>query len=196
VNDALTVFDSVMSVLRTGFFGAAAVLGVVCALDWGVRTRRINPFGRVARFLRQTVDPAIMPVERRIIRAGGAPSTAPWWALVFVVVGGIIVLSALQFLRDQVLTAVMAAQGGASGLYTVAVTWTFALLQVAILVRVISSWTGLSPYSRWIRWSFTLSEPILRPLRSIIPTIGMIDISPIAAYFLLQLIASALLRLA
>lgn len=196
MNEALTVFDSVMGVLRTSFFGAAAVLAVVCAVDWGVRTRRINPFGKVARFFRQTVDPAIMPIERRIIRAGGAPSTAPWWALVFVVVGGIVMLSALQFARDQVLTAVMAAQGGARGIYTIAVTWTFALLQVAILVRVISSWTSVSRFSPWIRWSYTLSEPILRPLRAIIPTIGMIDISPIAAYFLLQLIAAALLRLA
>lgn len=196
MNDALTIFDSVMGVLRTGFFGAAALLSVVCGVDWAVRTRRINPFGKLARFFRQTVDPAIMPIERRVIRAGGAPSTAPWWALVFVVVGGIIVLSALQFLRDQILTAVLAAQGGPRGLYTVAVTWTFALLQVAILVRVISSWTGISPYSKWVRWSYTLSEPILRPLRAIIPTIGMIDISPIAAYFLLQLLASALLRLA
>ena len=105
------------------------------------------------------------------------------------------VLSALQFVRDQVLTAVIAAQGGSRGIYAIAVTWTFALLQVAILVRVISSWTGLSPYSPWIRWSFTVSEPILRPLRAIIPTIGAIDISPIVAYFLLQLVASQLLRL-
>ncbi len=196
MNDGLAIFDTVMGALRTGFFGAATFLVVVCAVDWAVRTRRINPFGKLARFFRQTVDPAIMPIERRVIRAGGAPSTAPWWALVAVVVGGIIVLSALQFLRDQILTAALAVQSGGRGLYAVAVTWTFSLLQIAIIVRVISSWTGASPYSRWIRWSYSLSEPILRPLRAVIPTIGMIDISPIAAYFLLQLVESALLRLA
>ncbi len=196
MNDAFVIFDTVMGVLRSAFFGAAAVLAVVSAVDWGVRTRRINPFGKVARFFRQTVDPVILPIERRVIRAGGAPSTAPWWALVFVVVGGIVILSVLQFLRDQVLTALLAAQGGATGVYRIAVTWTFALLQVAIIWRVISSWTGISPYSRWIRWSYTLTEPILRPLRAIIPTMGMIDVTPIAAYFLLQLIAWGLLRLA
>lgn len=195
MNDGLAAFDAGLAVLRTGFFGAAAALVVVCAVDWAVRTRRINPFSRVARFFRQTVDPVIMPVERRIVRAGGVPSTAPWWALVMVVVAGIVVLSALQFLRDQVLMAALQAQRGPRGLVAVAVSWTFALLQIALVVRVIVSWTSVSPYSRWIRWSFVLTEPILRPLRAILPTLGMVDISPIVAYFVLQLLESLLLRL-
>ena len=45
--------------------------------------------------------------------------------------------------------------------------------------------------SRWVRWSFVLTEPILRPLRKIIPPLGMIDITPIVAYFLLRLLQSA-----
>ncbi|MFN8574005.1 MAG: YggT family protein [Gemmatimonadaceae bacterium] len=190
---ALTVFDTVLGGLRVAFFGIAALLAVICAIDWAVRTRRINPFGKVARFFRQSVDPAILPIERRVIRAGGAPSTAPWWALVFVVVGGIVVLSALQFVRDQVITAMVAAEGGSRGIYRVAVLWTFSLLQIALMVRVVVSWTSLSPYSKWVRWSFVLTEPILRPLRAIIPSLGMVDITPIIAYFLLQLIESALL---
>lgn len=193
MNGALATFDAVLGVLRIALFGVAALLGVICGVDWAVRTRRINPFGKLARFFRQTVDPAIMPIERRVVRAGGAPSTAPWWALVFVVVGGIILLSALQFVRDQVLTAVAAAEGGPRGLYRIAVIWTFSLLQVALIVRVVVSWTSLSPFSKWVRWSFVLTEPILRPLRAIVPTIGMIDITPLVAYFLLQLIESALL---
>lgn len=61
-------------------------------------------------------------------------------------------------------------------------------------MRVFSSWTSISPYSAWVRWSYVLSDPILRPLQRIIPTLGKIDISPIVAYFLLQLIQSQLLR--
>jgi YggT family protein len=37
-----------------------------------------------------------------------------------------------------------------------------------------------------------LSEPILRPLRQIVPTLGMIDITPILAYFLLGFLARIL----
>ncbi|MFN8580267.1 MAG: YggT family protein [Gemmatimonadaceae bacterium] len=158
-----------------------------------MRTRRINPFGKVARFFRQTVDPVILPIERRVLRAGGAPSTAPWWALVTVVVAGIVVLTALQFIRDQLITAALEIQGGPRGIYRVAVIWAFSLLQVALLVRVIVSWTSINPYSGWVRWSFVLTEPILRPLRAIIPSLGMVDITPLIAYFLLQLIERALL---
>ena len=39
-----------------------------------------------------------------------------------------------------------------------------------------------------------ITEPILSPLRRIIPMIGMIDITPIVAYFGLQLAESLLSR--
>lgn len=122
MNDVLAVFDSVIGFLRIGFFALAATLSVVCAIDWAVRTRRINPFGKVARFFRQAVDPAMMPVERRIVRAGGAPSTAPWWALVVVVLAGIVAISGLQFIRDQVVTALLASSNGPRGIAVVAIT--------------------------------------------------------------------------
>ena len=63
------------------------------------------------------------------------------------------------------------------------VSWTFGLLELAILVRVVVSWLPVSQFSPWVRWAFVLSEPILRPLRRVIPTIGNIDITPIVAFF-------------
>ena len=38
-----------------------------------------------------------------------------------------------------------------------------------------------------------LSEPILRPLRRVIPSLGMIDITPIVAYFGLVLLEGLIL---
>jgi YggT family protein len=60
---------------------------------------------------------------------------------------------------------------------------------------VISSWLPISPYSPWISWSYALSEPILAPLRRIVPNFGGLDITPILAYFLLSIIESVLFRL-
>ena len=57
---------------------------------------------------------------------------------------------------------------------------------------MIASWLPISAYSRWIRWSYVLTEWMLAPLRRIIPMIGMIDITPIIAWFALSLIQSAL----
>jgi YggT family protein len=62
-------------------------------------------------------------------------------------------------------------------------------------VRVVSSWFRVSEYSKWIRWSVVLTEPILRPLRRVIPSVGMIDITPIVAYFLIWLVSSFVLSL-
>ena len=187
--------DATIGALRLVFLATALVLSAVCVLDWMVRTRRINPFSGVARFMRKSVDPLIAPVERRVVRAGGLPASAPLWALGVAVLGGIIVLSLLGMVRGQVLAAGMFSRAGARGITSLVVSWIFQLLRIALLVRVISSWIRVSPYSRWIRWSYTLTEPLLRPLRGIIPMIGMIDITPIIAYFALGLLESVLVGL-
>ena len=193
MTSVITAFDAVLGVLRVAFFALAVVLAVVCLIDWLVRTRRLNPFSPVARFFRQNVDPLFAPVERRIVRSGGLPTTAPWWTLAVVVVAGIIILTLLGFIRGQVLGAILAADQGASGITRLLIAWAFEILSIALIVRVVSSWIRVSPYSKWIRWSFVLTEPILRPLRAVIPPLGMMDITPIVAFFLLRLVESFVL---
>jgi len=191
----LGVLDSTLTVLRTGFFGAAAVLAVVCGVDWLVRTEKLNPFGALARLMRGYVDPLIAPVERRVVRAGGLPSSAPWWALVAVVLAGIVVITVLDFLRGQIAFLLFALDEGPRGIYRLLVHWTVALLQLALIVRVILSWIPSRPGSWYVRWSHALSEPLLRPLRRVVPKIGMIDITPIVAWVLLWLVEAFLLWL-
>ena len=89
----------------------------------------------------------------------------------------------------------IASQNGAAGVFHLLVSWTFTILKIALIVRVISSWLPISPYSRWVLWSYKLSEPILGPLRRIVPNLGGLDITPILAYFLLSLTESLLFRL-
>jgi YggT family protein len=190
----VAALGAVLVVLRTVFLFAAIFCAVVVALDWLVRTRRISPFSPVSRFVRSTVDPLLAPVERRVVRAGGLPSSAPWWALVAVVVGGILTLTALEFILGQVASLVMATRMGGRGIIFFLVRLLLTVLNAALLVRVVSSWVGVSPYSKWVRWSYTLTEPILAPLRQVIPNLGPIDITPIVAYFLLSLIGSWILR--
>ncbi|MBL8962145.1 MAG: YggT family protein [Gemmatimonadetes bacterium] len=190
MNQVLTGFDVVLALLRPAFFWAAIIVGILALLDWLVRTRRLSPFSPISRFVRDTVDPRFKPIERMVVRAGGNPTSAPWWALVFVVVGGLVVLSLLDFVRGQVAFATLATRGGAGGLAVVALRWTFQILRLALIVRVASTWFQVSPYSRWIRWAYTLSEPVLAPLRRVVPTLGMVDITPIVAFLVLNLLES------
>lgn len=192
----LSVIDAVLGVLRVVVFVVAALALVVFTIDWLVRTRRISPFGPVARFFRRVVDPLIVPVERRVVRSGGLPASAPWWALVAVVLGGLVLLALLEFIRGQLAFAVSAGDAGVRGLLAVLITWTFGILQIALIVRVISSWARISEYSRWIRWTVPLTEWLLRPLRNLIPPLGgMIDLSPLVAFLLLAILRSVLLGL-
>ena len=190
----LGAIDFVLVYVRPALLGLAIGLGGVAALDWAVRTRRINPFGRVARLLRTTVDPLLMPVERIVVRAGGLPTAAPWYALMGVVLGGILLITALTFAREQIALVAMALNSGARGVYRLTMSWVFTVLQMAIAVRVVMSWVRLRPSAWYSRWAYRLSEPILRPIRNIIPLIGMVDISPMVAWFALGLVETLLLN--
>ncbi len=188
--------DSLAYALRGGFFAFALVVAIFCVLDWMVRTRRLNPFGGVAGFLRSTIRPFIVPVERRIVRSGGNPQSAPWWTLVAVVLAGIILLSLLDFVREQVVLAATLVASGPAGVYRLVVSWVFAVLRLAVIVRVLLSWIPHAPLAWYVRWSYRLTEWFLRPLRGLVPLMGMIDVTPIIAYFLLGIVQSFLMRLA
>ncbi|MCE2941528.1 MAG: YggT family protein [Gemmatimonadota bacterium] len=190
----LDAFSAILAVLQQAFFGAAAIAAVAAGLDWGVRTRRIPPFSPLARWVRGSVSPLFAPMERRIVRAGGLPTSAPWWTLAAVVIGGIVLLSLLGFLREQLAMALVLGSQGAGGLLRLAASLTFGFLNIALLWRVISSWVQASPWSPWVRWSYAATEWMLAPIRSILPSMGMIDLSPLVAYFLLGLVRSFVLR--
>jgi len=195
MTNAVGVFDQILVAIRFILVGVAGVFAVFCVLDWLVRTRRVNLFGPLARFSRSRIDPVLEPIERKVLRAGGNPASAPLWALAVVVVGGILLVSVLDFIRAEILGLAFAVQNGPGGIFKLIVAWTFDILRVAILIRVVSSWLPISPYSKWIRWAYVISEPILRPLRQVIPAMGPIDITPIIAYFLIGFLQAAVLRL-
>jgi len=185
-------FAAAISLLRSVLFVLVAVLGVVCIIDWAVRTRRISPFNGVARFFRGSIDPFIAPVERRVVRAGGLPSSAPFWTFIAFLIGGILLITLLDFLRAQAISAALAFSAGGAEPLTLVIRAVFSVLRIAIIVAVIASWLPISQYSAWVRWAYRLSNPLLAPLRQFIPSLGGIDITPLIAYFLLGIIESAL----
>jgi YggT family protein len=67
-------------------------------------------------------------------------------------------------------------------------------LNFAIFGRVIMSWVspeGKDPVSNLL---VQITEPILAPLRRIVPTMGMFDLTPMAALLLLNFIIMPLVR--
>ena len=179
--------------------GAALVLAVLALgaalLDRAVRQRKVNPFGRVGRFTRRVIDPLLKPFERRLLLAGRSTDAAAWWMVGAVVVLGLVLIALLDFIRGELVRTAMAASGGPRGIIVLVVGWAFSIVQIALLVRVFASWFRVNPYSPWMRLVHTLTEWILRPLRQLIPPLGgMIDLSPLIAYFLLGLLEGVVLR--
>ena len=74
----------------------------------------------------------------------------------------------------------------------------FQVLSLAILGRVLLSWVDPFGNMRITQILRDLTEPILAPIRNLLPSTPMIDFSPIIAMLLLQalsrLIAGALVR--
>jgi len=186
VNTFMPMIDSAIYVLRIALLVAGGIFLLIAVLDWAVRTRRVNPFSPVARFCRRVIDPVLVPVETRVVRAGGMPSQAPWWALAAVVVIGVLSIVALQWMRTGILSIAFAASQGGAGIAALLIEAVFGVLKFALIMRVIVSWIGMR-YSWWARLSYTLTDWIVKPIARVLPPLGMMDFSPLAAYFVLYL---------
>jgi YggT family protein len=66
------------------------------------------------------------------------------------------------------------------------------VLTLAIIFRAILSWFSPSPTNMLVVIVYRVTEPLLAPLRRIIPRAGMFDFTPLVAIILLQVIASFL----
>ena len=192
VTTVLALVDAAIHVLRIALLVVGGVVLVVAAVDWAVRTRRINPFSPIARFFRRAIDPLLAPVEARVVRAGGLPTQAPWWALAAVLVAGVLVIVLLQWLHTTAVSVAFASERGGAGIAELVLSWVFELLKLALIVRVIVSWIGMR-HSWWARASYALTDWIVRPIARVMPPFGMIDFSPLVAYLLIYVVQVAVL---
>lgn len=67
---------------------------------------------------------------------------------------------------------------------------------VCIFIRIIFSWSGFDPANPIYGVIHEITEPILQPIRNFIPRMGMFDLSPMIASFILFFLLQLGLRLA
>ncbi len=65
------------------------------------------------------------------------------------------------------------------------------VMTLLIVIRAILSWFPVDPANALVQLLNQLTEPILAPLRAVLPRFGMIDLSPLVAIVLLQVIGAA-----
>lgn len=69
------------------------------------------------------------------------------------------------------------------------------IYSIIIIVRVLMSWFVQNPYqNRFYMFLIRITEPVLGPIRRIMPRMGL-DLSPVVAIILIQIISSLLISL-
>lgn len=80
-------------------------------------------------------------------------------------------------------------------------SFAFQLYEFLILIRVLLSWVNVNPYRPvvdhpLVQVLYRITDPVLNPLRRIIPPIGgMIDISPVVALIGLEIVRALVVGL-
>ena len=59
----------------------------------------------------------------------------------------------------------------------------FTLYTFLIIGRVLLVMANVNPYHPVMQWIFRLTEPVLSPIRNLMPRTGMVDWSPMVAVF-------------
>ena len=63
-----------------------------------------------------------------------------------------------------------------------------------LLAAAIISWFPIDPGNRWVRLLHTVTEPILHPIRALVPPIGGFSLDILIAVLLLGLVQRVFLR--
>lgn len=132
----------------------------------------------VAQGILRFTSPLVIPL-RRIVPSVGRLDTAT-----------VLIAFVVQFLVVVVLLALFDRMADPLTIAVVSII-ELAILSLnlfffVILIRVILSWVAPDSYNPVTALLHTLSEPVLRPFRRWVPTVGGLDISPIFAIVLLQ----------
>lgn len=183
-------------ILRSLILAAAAAAGLVALTHWAVRARHLQPFGPWPTLIRRLSDPLLHPLERRLVRFGRNPQEAPWWLFGLAVVGGILLLSTSRWLMGFAFTIAAMRDAPPAAWVRFGVGLIFDVLILALVIRVIGSWFGLSPYRGLGRLVWPVTSWLVEPIRRRLPAFGPLDLSPLIAYFVLVLARGLLLSLA
>lgn len=149
-------------------------------MQW-TRADFFNPFGEA---IVRITNPLVVPARRLLPTAGGVDLPT------------LVVLILLQALATLVLLRLVGVSTPpeifAYFVVLRLVDLTLWFYTIAIIVYVILSWVGQGRYSPVGAMLADLIDPIMRPVRRIVPPIGGLDLSPLIVLILLQFVVRLL----
>lgn len=152
----------------------------------------LNPFAWTSRTIRRLSDGFVIPARGSLRNFGVDPKFAPLIVILVWILLGYFILQLLGTIGNT-LNGVVSSM--LAGNVTAVIGFTlYGLLSIYILlmfVRVIFSLAMVSYQNRLMRFLVDITEPLLAPLRRMIPPVGRFDISPIVAFLILYLFQAA-----
>jgi len=151
-----------------------------------VRADFYNP---ISQFLVRATDPAVAPT-RRLLPVLGTVDTAALGIAVVLQLLGIILMLALNGvgLPSPLLMLAWAAVGVVGLLIKI---YFFALIAMIVL-----SWVAAGSQHPGIYLLYQITEPVMAPVRRVLPPMGGLDLSPILVFILINVVQIALRHVA
>ena len=152
----------------------------------------LNPFGWISRTLRRLTDGFIVPVRGGLRGFGADPKFAPLVVILIAILLGYFLLQLVGTIGGTLIGVLQSLQSGA--MIAVLGFILYGLLSIYILliiIRIFFSWAMISYTNRIMRFLVDVTEPLLGPLRRVIPPLGWLDISPLVAFLILWLFQAA-----
>lgn len=183
------VFD-VISAAITALIVAVIVLMLVRLI---LNYADLNPFSRVVLTVRRLTDPFIAPVRRAIAAFGFGPNVAPLIVILLAILVGWFALSLAETILNTAAGVLVSAQKANFVAMIGYVLYGFlAVYSLLIFIRIIFSWGAVGRSNSVMRFLVRATDPLLVPLRRMIPPLGMFDLSPIVAFFIIWLFQAAI----
>jgi YggT family protein len=153
----------------------------------------LNPFGWASITLRRLTDAFVVPVRGTLRQVSIDPKFAPLVVILVAIILGFFlvqIVSTIAVTVEGVITS--AASGAIVSVIGFILYGLVSLYILLIFMRIVFSWGQVSYANRLMRFLVDTTEPLLGPLRRMIPPLGRFDISPLVAFFILWLIQAAI----
>ena len=170
------------------------ILGVVVLVILRLIANQVdlNPFGSAFISLRRLTDPLIGPVRRGLINLTVDPKYAPLVTILIAILLGWFVLQLVANVANTAAGVLLSSrQAAIAPLVGYLLYGLLALYSLLIFIRIIFSWVMISYSNRLMRFVVNVTEPLMGPLRRMVPPLGRFDISPIVAFIIIWLFQAA-----
>jgi YggT family protein len=146
---------------------------------------RANFYNPLCQFIVKATQPLLKPLRRVIPSMFGLDMSSLVLALIVQMVLIAVILALKGFMVDWLLLVPWAL----IALFSLFLN----ILFYAMIISVILSWVAPGSHNPGAELVGQITEPVLAPFRRIIPNLGGLDISPIFAFIVIQLLQSWLI---